>query len=95
VARVFAPKVELVTSAGTHLRYITAALAKAMVSADAATIHNENGKVKAIRLVRTAAVYLQVIGPPSGDWKTPPFCVREKLEGGFVVWRHHRRSTDE
>jgi hypothetical protein len=27
-------------------------------------------------------------------WLAPRFCVREKLDGGYVVWRHHARATD-
>ena len=35
----------------------------------------------------------QRTGPPTGDWGSPPFVVREKLDGG-VVCRHHPRCRD-
>jgi hypothetical protein len=28
-----------------------------------------------------------------GDWPPRPFIVREKLECGGIVWKHHRRAT--
>jgi hypothetical protein len=44
-------------------------------------------KVKSIRLVAAASTHRRLIGPPSGRWCTPPFSVREKLDGDGIVWR--------
>jgi len=92
--RAFAPKTELLTAGGGHLRYIPAELAWAMVAAGIAVAHNSNGKVKSIKLLMTASSNARVIGPSGEGRATPPFCVRERLDGGYVVWRHHKRATD-
>jgi hypothetical protein len=91
--RVFMVKTELVDAHGDHLRYVPGALARAMVNAGAAEVSNANGKVKAIRLVECARTHARLIGPPTDGSKPPPFSVREKLDGGHVVWRHHARCT--
>ena len=57
-------------------------------------IENADGKVKSIRLTQCATASLVRIGDPSDAWMTPPFSVREKLDCGGIVWRHHRRSRD-
>ena len=47
-----------------------------------------------LRTHATAHSHAMMIGPPR--WmETPPFPVREKLDSGHVIWRHHRRCTDE
>ena len=94
--RVFAVKTELVDAHGAHLRYIPGALAKAMVNAGAAEIHNANGKVKSIRLVESAATHACRIGDataPTG----PPACrftrwVRLEASATRVI-EHHPRCT--
>ncbi len=69
-------------------------MAKAMVDAGAAAIHNSNGKVKSVALLPTA--HLIRIGEPTVGWlATPPFSVRERLDCGGIVWKHHRRCFDE
>jgi len=35
-----------------------------------------------------------MIGPPSDGWLAPRFSVREKLDCGGVVWKHHPRCCD-
>jgi hypothetical protein len=64
------------------------------VQAGAAAIHNANGKVLSIKLVQSASSHAHMIGPATGDWRRPRFVVREKLDGGLVLWRHHGRATD-
>jgi hypothetical protein len=88
------PKVELLTLGGAHLRWIPGRLAKAMVEAGAAEIHNANGKVKVVRLIAAASSHARRIGEPTPGWKSSPFIVREKLECGMTVWRFHPRSFD-
>jgi hypothetical protein len=34
-----------------------------------------------------------MIGPPTGAWGAPPFVVREKVDCGATVWKHHLRAT--
>jgi hypothetical protein len=85
----------LVSTSDEVIRHIPAAFAKALVDGGSAIISEGNGKIRAVRLVTTAAT-LQRIGPASsGSWHTQPFAVREHLDGGGVVWRHHPRSTYE
>jgi hypothetical protein len=67
-------------------------MAQAMVAAGHAIVENANGRVKSIRLLQCASASLIRIGPPSGGWMTPPYSMREKLDCGVVVWRHHSRS---
>jgi hypothetical protein len=77
---------------GDHLRFVPGELARAMVAAGAAEVHNSNGKVKSIRLVACASSHARLIGPPSDGWHSPPFVTREKLDGGGIAWRHHRHA---
>jgi len=93
--RAYAPRTELVTASGWHLRYLPGPLAAAMVKSGAAEAANSNGRVRSVRLVAAASTHARMIGPPTGDWGAPPFCVREKLDGGFLVWRHHPRCAYE
>jgi hypothetical protein len=86
-------KVELLTSGDEHLRYVPGPMARAMVAAGHADVAHQNGRVRSIRLVTTATSFAMMIGPPTGDWRAPPFVVRERLDGG-VVWRHHPRCVD-
>jgi hypothetical protein len=65
-----------------------------MVATGAAEVHNANGKVKSVRLVTAASSHAQMIGPPSDGRGTPPFSVRERLDCGGIVWRHHARCRD-
>jgi hypothetical protein len=69
-------------------------MAKAMVAAGAADVAHQNGRVRSIRLVAAASSRARMIGPPSDGWLAPRFCVREKLDSGHVVWKHHWRATD-
>ena len=70
-------------------------LAQAMVKAGNAVIANETGRVKSIRLVTAASSCAAMIGPATEGWARTPFSVREKLESGAVVWKHHPRATYE
>jgi hypothetical protein len=69
-------------------------MAKSMVGAGTAEVHNANGRVRSIRLIATATSFARMVGPPSDGWLAPRFCVRERLDGGYVVWRHHARCTE-
>jgi hypothetical protein len=96
--RLFAPRVALESGSGDVIRHIPGPMAKCMVAANAAEISNQNGKVKAIRLVATAASYAQRIGEPS-----PPgwnfgvrFIRRERLDqSGSIVWTFKRIDPPE
>jgi hypothetical protein len=59
--RGFAVKVELLSSSDAHIRYVPAA----MVNAGHAEIAHQNGKVRSIGLIATAATHARMIGPPS------------------------------
>jgi hypothetical protein len=93
--RGYAVKTELVDSGGQHIRYLPGPLARAMVAAGHADVANVNGRVKAVRLITAASTHAMLIGPPTGEWGAPPFSVRERLDGGYVTWKHHPRSTYE
>jgi hypothetical protein len=94
--RRFHSKCELLDTSGQHLRYVTAAVAEAMVDAEHAIVHNQNGKVRSIKLVECAATAATRIGGPT------PLCgpsgvrfvKRERLDTGDVVWQFHRRSFE-
>jgi hypothetical protein len=68
MARAFAPKIEIVTASGEHLRFVPGELARAMVAAGSAEIENANGKVKSVRLIQTAASHAHRIGEPTPGW---------------------------
>jgi hypothetical protein len=94
--RSFAPRIDLLATNGDHLRFVPAAMAKALVDGGGAEIAHQNSRIRAIKLVESAATSLVRIEEPStGTWHTPPFSVREKLDTGHVLWRHHRRCTYE
>ena len=88
-------RIELLDANQSHIRFLPGPLAEAMVNRGGATIANANGKVKSVQLAQPASWFAQRIGPPTGDWGGVRFSVREKLEGGHVVWRHHPRCTYE
>jgi hypothetical protein len=95
--RRYAAKVDLVSTSGTHLRWIPAAVAEALVGAEHAVVTNQNGKVRGIQLVQCAETSAQRIGPPSP--LTPlsyatRFVRKLKLASGHVVYEHHPRSLD-
>jgi hypothetical protein len=77
------------------IRYVPAAFAQALVNLGRAAASASNGRVRTIRLIETAATHARMIGPPTGTWVAPPFAVRERLDSGFVLWRHHPRSCYE
>lgn len=91
--RTYAPRVMLLRPDGFFIRSVPAALAREMVAAGEAAISEGNGRIKAIRLIRTAETTTQRLGPPS-----PPsiggvsFIRRLKLDTGHVVWEHHPRA---
>ena len=91
--RRYAPRVEILASDGvSHLRYVPGQLAAAMVNAGAAAIANANGKVKSVKLARPATMFAEVIGPPTAGRMGVRFVGREKLDGGYTVWRFLSRS---
>ncbi len=68
-------------------------MAEAMVAGGSAKIAHANGKVKSIKLIASADAFAHRVGSPSVVGMPPVvFCVREKLDCGAVVWRHHPRS---
>lgn len=87
-------RVALLTPAGELIRHLPGQLAKQMVVVGSAIIAHENGRVRAVRLIQTAATSAQRIGPPTGDPFGTKFSVREKLDSGHTVWKHHARATD-
>jgi hypothetical protein len=96
MSRRFAPKTEILTASGEHLRFVPGELARAMVAAGSAAIENANGKIRSVRLIQTAASHAHRIGEP-----TPPgiggtkFVRRVRSENhAFVWWEFHPRSFD-
>ena len=53
--RAFASRVELLSPSGSHVRYVHAALARAMVESAGVEIGASNGRVKSVRLLASAA----------------------------------------
>jgi hypothetical protein len=62
--RKFHQRVELLALSGDHLRYLPGASAQRMVELGSAAVHNENGRVKSLRLLQSAQTHLLRIGPP-------------------------------
>jgi hypothetical protein len=94
--RGFAGKVALESSTGWHIRYVPAELARAMVDAGHAEIAHQNGRIRSIKLLTTAATHARPIGPPTVVTapETVRFTRREMLdESGTRVWQHHPRAT--
>jgi hypothetical protein len=84
----------LAPDGATHVRYLPAALAAELVNSGVAAIVSANGRVKQIRLTECAATHATVIGPAEGTCRGVKFAIREKLDCGSLVWRHHPRATD-
>lgn len=77
------------------MRYVPAAFARQMIDAGSAEIASQNGRVKSVRLLETASTSARMIGPPTGNvLGGVRFSAKERLDNGFVVWRHLARSTD-
>jgi hypothetical protein len=71
-------------------------LAKAMVAGGGAVIAHSNGKVKSIKLLECARSHAHRIGDPTpGPSFGVRFTRRVLLDGGFIVFEHHPRSTYE
>jgi hypothetical protein len=92
--RHYASRTELVNASGQHVRWIPGPMAQSMVAAGSAAIHNQNGKVKSIRLLESAASHAWRLGPATLVPQASRFVVRERLEGGGILWKHHPRSVD-
>jgi hypothetical protein len=93
--RRFHARVALLALNGDHVRFIPGGLAFTMVESGAAAISEGNGKIRSVRLLEAASSHALRIGPPS-EWSLGVrFAVREKLDCGAVVWRHHARATFE
>jgi hypothetical protein len=69
-------------------------MARAMVASGVAEIADQNGKVKSVRLLEAASTCASMIGPATGRPTASRFAVRDRLDCGAVVWRHHWRATD-
>jgi hypothetical protein len=66
-----------------------------MIDAGHAVIAYQNGRVKSIRLIKTAATRLIRIGEPTaGTWHSPRFAVRERLDCSGTVWTHRPRCLE-
>ena len=63
--RPFAPKVELLTGQGSHIRYVPAQVAEAMVTGGSAAPAPTPGRIKAITLTQAASTSAVRTGPPS------------------------------
>ena len=90
--------VELLNATGDLLRHIPAAMAKQLVTSGAAEVHNQNGKVKSVRLLERAATHCWRIGQPTVPTGPPAgrFVRRIWLEqSGARVYEHHPRCTWE
>jgi hypothetical protein len=62
----YQPKVAILNSAGDHVRYVPAAMARAMVSDGTAAPRAGSGRVRAVVLTRPASTCAERIGEPTG-----------------------------
>jgi hypothetical protein len=92
--RVFAARVSLESADRSDLRAVHGELARAMVDAGAAGVSNANGKVKAVRLVQSAAAQAHLLGRPTGTWGAVRFHRWGQLDCGTRVEEHHPRCRD-
>jgi hypothetical protein len=94
--RVYAVKTELVSTTGQHVRYVPGPMAQALVAAGHAEIAHQNGRVKAVKLLATAATHARMIGPPTDGLPSGVRFTRwVRLDGSATrVVEHHRRATD-
>jgi hypothetical protein len=78
--------------------YLPGPMARAMVAAGAAEIHNANGKVKAIWVVESASTHLCRIGDTTVPTRPPAcrFTRWQRLDDSATrVIEHHPRCTNE
>jgi hypothetical protein len=70
--------------------------AASMVANGSAAIHNQNGKVKSVKLVETACTHLERIGEPGEGRATGvKFTRRVRSDDLAVTWcEHHPRARD-
>jgi hypothetical protein len=94
--RRYCPRVALESSTGWHIRYVPAELARALVDAGQAEIAHQNGRIRSIRLVVTAATHARMIGPPGeGRASGLRFYRWVRLEeSATCIVEHHPRSWD-
>jgi hypothetical protein len=78
------------------IRYVPGPMAAAMVAAGSAVVSNANGKVKAVRLIETAATHARRIGPPGeGRASGVRFYRWVRLEQSATrIVEHHPRCRD-
>jgi hypothetical protein len=70
--------------------------AQRMVELGSAAVHNENGKVKSVRLLESASSHALRIGEPQARLPfNTKFTRRVKTESGHSWVEHHPRATYE
>src|SRR5690349_15263895 len=88
----YQPRVAIVNSAGEHVRYVTAAMASAMVAVGAAAPQTGGGRVRAVSLTRPASTFAERIGEPTGRATGVRFYRWVHLEQSAArVVEHHPR----
>ena len=90
----FSTKVAILGFSGAAIRHVPGAMASAMVTSGAAAIHTLGGRVREVRLLRTAASMTERTGEPSGLPFGTKFTRWEYLpESGARVIEHHPRCV--
>ena len=94
--RSYHQRVSLLSPHGNHVRSVPAALARAMVEAGSAAPEAGFGRIRAVKLIETAATSAERIGEPHGVPFGTTFTRWEYLpESGTRVIAHHPRCTYE
>jgi len=87
-------KVAILGSSGSPIRHVPGALASAMVESGAAVVHSLGGRVREVRLLRTAAASAERTGEPTGAPFGTKFTRWVYLEeSGTRVIEHHPRCV--
>ena len=88
----FAPKVAVVNSQGSHLRFVPAALASALVDSGTVAPVSSNGRIREVSLLKTASSWAQRVGKPTGQANGVRFYRWIRLhESGLRIVEHHPR----
>jgi hypothetical protein len=92
--RSFYPRVNLVNSRGDHLRRISGAAARLLVSAGDATPRPGAGRIREVEIAKPAVAYAARIGEPSAPAYGVRFhrWVRLEVSGTRIV-EHHPRAV--
>ncbi len=87
--RAFAARTELLAADGSHLRFVPAAVAKALIDANHGVIENMNGRVRSVRLIETANTHghmISLLRQIDGRARGVRFTRRVRSDNHALMW---------